>query len=45
LLRLNQSPDNAFEVAYAGWDSRSDSSIASQEVCIHHPTGDEKRIS
>jgi hypothetical protein len=43
LVELTQSPDPAWEVTFAGWDrSGSDTSGA---TAIHHPRGDEKRIS
>lgn len=43
LVQLNQSPNPAWEVTFAGWDrSGSDTSGA---IAIHHPQGDEKRIS
>lgn len=43
LLRLSQKPDSSFKVYYAGWESSTDS--PSGVTCIHHPAGDEKRIS
>lgn len=43
LLRLLQKPDPAFGVYYSGWDNRD---LAPLGVTgIHHPSGDEKRIS
>lgn len=43
LLRLLAVPDPAFKVYYSGWDRRD---IAPNGVTgIHHPSGDEKRIS
>ncbi len=43
LLQLLAKPDPAFRVYYAGWDRRD---IAPVGVTgIHHPNGDEKRIS
>ena len=43
LLELLSTPDPAFKVYYAGWDRRD---IAPNGVTgIHHPSGDEKRIS
>lgn len=43
LLQLNQPPAAAFNVYYAGWDVTGNGS--SSGVSIHHPRGDEKRIS
>lgn len=43
LLKLTQKPDTAFKVYYAGWDNRD--LEPSGATCIHHPAGDEKRIS
>ncbi len=43
LLELDDVPDAAFEVAYAGWD-RSGTTTTSA-VSIHHPGTDEKAIS
>lgn len=43
LVELDQIPDAAFNVYYAGWD-RSGSTPQSA-VAIHHPSGDEKAIS
>lgn len=45
LLRLNNSPDPAFNVTFAGWDNSPTAHQVSPGVCIHHPNGDEKRIS
>jgi hypothetical protein len=43
LLKLSAKPDPAFRVYYAGWDNRD---LAPKGVTvIHHPSGDEKRIS
>jgi len=43
LLKLLQKPDPAFAVYYSGWDNRD---LAPLGVTgIHHPAGDEKRIS
>lgn len=43
LMRLLTTPDAAFKVYYSGWDRRD---IAPVGVTgIHHPNGDEKRIS
>ncbi|MDP7028758.1 MAG: hypothetical protein QF733_00890 [Phycisphaerales bacterium] len=43
LIRLNNDPNPAWEITFAGW-SRS-SSPPSGGVCIHHPNTAEKRIS
>ena len=44
LFTLASPPAAAFNVYYAGWDARSD--VAPQSgVTIHHPSGDEKKIS
>lgn len=43
LLRLLQAPPASYGVHYAGWDRRD---VAPRGVTgIHHPSGDEKRIS
>lgn len=43
LLKLSGKPDPAFKVFYAGWDNRD---LAPKGVTvIHHPSGNEKRIS
>lgn len=43
LLQLLSEPDPAFRVYYAGWDARDIAPIG--VTGIHHPAGDEKRIS
>lgn len=43
LLRLNQRPASNFQVYYAGWDARG--LTPSSGASVHHPGGDEKRIS
>ncbi len=43
LIEMNNAPDPAFDVVYAGWDRR-DIDFPSV-VAIHHPSTDEKRIS
>lgn len=43
LVELDDLPDAASEVAYAGWDRGSQD--ATMAVAIHHPSGDEKAIS
>jgi len=44
LLELNSVPNSAFRVTYAGWDN-TPNEYTLPGVCIHHPSGDEKRIS
>ncbi len=43
LVELNETPDEAFNVHWAGWDNSD--VIPNSAVAIHHPAGDEKRIS
>lgn len=43
LLRLQQRPDANFRVFYSGWDHSEPA--PSGATCLHHPAGDEKRIS
>ncbi len=43
LLKLSAVPPMYYRVYYAGWDSRD--TAASEAVCIHHPSGDVKKIS
>jgi len=43
LLELDSAPDPAWGVTWAGWDRSG--ADASSAVAIHHPSGDEKRIS
>jgi hypothetical protein len=43
LLELDEMPDPAFGVTYAGW-YRGDT-LPTSAVCIHHPSTDEKSIS
>lgn len=43
LLELDQKPASEFKVYYAGWDSGLATPI--DVTGIHHPSGDEKRIS
>ncbi|PCI72156.1 MAG: hypothetical protein COB38_04490 [Gammaproteobacteria bacterium] len=43
IVELNSAPDSSFDVYWAGWD-RTDIAPNSA-VGIHHPSGDEKRIS
>ncbi len=43
LLELDDLPDPAFNVKYAGWDRST--RVPANAVCIHHPSTDEKSIS
>ncbi|MDB5968456.1 MAG: hypothetical protein JWQ90_906 [Hydrocarboniphaga sp.] len=43
LLRLNKQPNSEYNVYFAGWDVGS--AIPQSGVAIHHPQGEEKRIS
>ena len=43
LLELNESPPEEYNVFYAGWDITGDT--PNTPVCIHHPSGDIKKIS
>lgn len=44
LFTLANTPPSAYNAYYAGWDARS--GVAPQSgVAIHHPSGDEKKIS
>ncbi len=43
LVELNSAPSSSFNVHWAGWDNTAPAPTAS--VAIHHPAGDEKRIS
>lgn len=43
LVRFNSTPASAYNVYYAGWDAGT--STPQSGVAIHHPNGDEKRIS
>ncbi len=43
LLELNSAPSSSFNVHWAGWDNTAPAPTSS--VAIHHPAGDEKRIS
>lgn len=43
LVRLTQTPPESFNVYLAGWDARNN--VPQSGVSIHHPNGDEKRIS
>ena len=43
LVELNSVPPASYDVFYAGW--RNTSAVSSTAVCIHHPSGDVKKIS
>ncbi|MDP7009050.1 MAG: proprotein convertase P-domain-containing protein [Phycisphaerales bacterium] len=43
LVVMDDSPNDAWEVSYCGWDATGDESP--QGIAIHHPSTDEKRIS
>ncbi len=43
ITELDDLPDSAFDVYWAGWDNSGPA--PSSAVGIHHPAGDEKRIS
>ena len=43
LLELDEVPDLAFGVKYAGWNRGG--GVPASAVCIHHPSTDEKSIS
>jgi len=43
LVRLDEVPNASFNVYYAGWDNRD--RVHTGTRAIHHPSGDEKRIS
>lgn len=43
LLQLNSIPQQSYGVYYAGWNRGTSPSTAS--TCIHHPSGDIKKIS
>lgn len=43
LLELSEAPPAEFRPYYSGWDNRPDA--PESVVAIHHPAGDEKRIS
>lgn len=43
LVLLDDDPDPAFDVSFAGWDNSG--AEATTAIAIHHPNTDEKRIS
>jgi V8-like Glu-specific endopeptidase len=44
LLQLNQKPPKNYNVFYNGWSNDKDD-MTNTGVCIHHPSGDIKKIS
>jgi hypothetical protein len=51
-VRLAHSDDQggdpipaSFQPYWAGWDATGSSSLSASGVCIHHPSGDEKKVS
>ena len=44
LLRLDETPDEAFGVFYTGWDAGADAALGSGAT-LHHPQADFKKIS
>jgi len=45
LLKFKNDPNPAHKVTFAGWDNSPEAFEVTPGVCIHHPKGDEKRIS
>ena len=43
LVELNSVPPVSYDVFYAGW--RNTGAVSTTAVCIHHPSGDVKKIS
>lgn len=43
LLEMSSIPPSIYQPYYAGWDRSGD--VPSKTVCIHHPSGDVKKIS
>jgi hypothetical protein len=43
LVEMDNPPDPAWEVGFAGWDARDQATDSA--IAIHHPSTDEKRIS
>ncbi|HEY0978171.1 MAG TPA: trypsin-like peptidase domain-containing protein [Flavobacteriales bacterium] len=43
LLRLNSTPPSGYNVYYSGWDASGAAPL--DQVGIHHPSGDQKKIS
>ncbi len=43
LLEMSAIPPSIYQPYYAGWDRSG--SVPNQTVCIHHPSGDVKKIS
>ncbi len=45
LLKLSVVPPAAYQPYYAGWSRISDPAAIDSSVCIHHPSGDIKKIT
>ena len=43
LLLLDETPPESYDVFYAGWDG-TDAETVQNATCIHHPSGDLKKI-
>ncbi len=43
LVEINQAVPNSYNAYWAGWDNTGN--IPSNTVCVHHPSGDIKKIS
>ncbi|MEY3849876.1 MAG: hypothetical protein RJA38_317 [Bacteroidota bacterium] len=44
LVQLSSTPPSNYNVQYVGWDA-SDAATVTSATCIHHPSGDLKKIS
>jgi lysyl endopeptidase len=44
LVQLSSAPPASYNVQYAGWDA-TDAATVTSATCIHHPSGDLKKIS
>jgi V8-like Glu-specific endopeptidase len=44
LVELSSTPPASYNVQYAGWDA-TDAATVTSATCIHHPSGDLKKIS
>lgn len=45
LVQLSSIPPSSFNVFYSGWNRTTASSLNEKVWCIHHPSGDIKKIS
>ncbi len=45
LLLLDDTPPADWNLQYAGWDATDSENAVNSAVCIHHPSGDIKKIS